>query len=142
MKFIGSMSASADVLALAAMEVDLNAIEEGTTVTVKWRGKPVFIRHRTDSEIEDAKTAPLSDMRDPEEDSARTQDPKWLVVLGVCTHLGCVPLSGAGDYGGWFCPCHGSHYDTSGRIRKGPAPLNLELPPYDFIEDDTKLLLG
>jgi ubiquinol-cytochrome c reductase iron-sulfur subunit len=140
-KFVGSMSASADVLALASAEFDLAAIEEGTTVTVKWRGKPVFIRHRTDSEIEEANAAPLSDMRDPEEDSARTQDPKWLIVLGVCTHLGCVPLSGAGDYGGWFCPCHGSHYDISARIRKGPAPLNMEIPPYKFLTED-KLLIG
>merc|ERR1719162_2961533 len=140
-KFVGSMSASADVLALASAEFDLNNIELGTTVTVKWCGKPVFIRHRTDDEIAEADAVSISDLRDPELDSDRTQDQKWLIVLGVCTHLGCVPLTGAGDYGGWFCPCHGSHYDISARIRKGPAPLNMEIPPYTFLTED-KLLIG
>jgi ubiquinol-cytochrome c reductase iron-sulfur subunit len=140
-KFVGSMSASADVLALASAEFDLSAIDVGSTVTVKWRGKPVFIRHRTQSEIDDANSVSLGELRDPETDADRTQDPNWLVVLGVCTHLGCVPLSNAGDFGGWFCPCHGSHYDISARIRKGPAPLNMEIPPYKFLTED-KLLIG
>lgn len=140
-KFVGSMSASADVLALATAEFDLSNIDEGATVTVKWRGKPIFIKHRTDKEIELSNAVNVSNLRDPETDAVRVQDPKWLVVLGVCTHLGCVPTSNAGEYGGWFCPCHGSHYDLSGRIRKGPAPLNLEIPPYKFLEDN-KILLG
>lgn len=140
-KFVGSMSASADVLALATAEFDLSTIDEGSTVTVKWRGKPIFIKHRTEKEIAISNDVNLSNLRDPETDASRVQDPKWLVVLGVCTHLGCVPTSNAGEYGGWFCPCHGSHYDLSGRIRKGPAPLNLEIPPYKFLEDN-KILLG
>ncbi len=134
------MSASADVLALASAEFDTAGIPEGTTLTVKWRGKPVFIRHRTDDEIAKEATVNLGELRDKQADSVRTQDPKWLIVLGICTHLGCVPISNAGEYGGWFCPCHGSHYDTSGRIRKGPAPLNLEIPPYKL--SDGKLVVG
>ncbi|RLN45770.1 hypothetical protein BBJ28_00010175 [Nothophytophthora sp. Chile5] len=140
-KFVGSMSASADVLALATAEFDLSNIDEGATVTVKWRGKPIFIKHRTEKEIQISNEVDVSNLRDPETDAVRVQQPKWLVVLGVCTHLGCVPTSNAGEYGGWFCPCHGSHYDLSGRIRKGPAPLNLEIPPYEFIEEN-KILLG
>ena len=134
-KFVSSMSASADVLAMASAEFDLSEIAAGKTVTVKWRGKPVFIRHRTPGEISTEAGVNMAHLRDQEADSARTIKPQWLVVLGICTHLGCVPISGAGDFNGWFCPCHGSHYDTSGRIRKGPAPLNLEVPPYKFIED-------
>lgn len=122
------MSASADVLAMAKVEVDLNTIPEGKNVIIKWRGKPVFIRHRTEAEIEEANTVSVQSLRDPEADADRVKRPEWLVMLGVCTHLGCVPIGEAGDYGGWFCPCHGSHYDISGRIRKGPAPLNLEIP--------------
>ena len=141
LKFILSMSASKDVLALASLEVDLGNIEPGSTVTVKWRGKPVFIRHRTEADIAKANDVVLSELRDPQPDSVRVTDPKWLVLVGVCTHLGCVPLPNAGDYGGWFCPCHGSHYDISGRIRKGPAPTNLEVPTYKFIEDG-KVLIG
>lgn len=141
MKFIASMSASADVLALANAEFDLSSIAPGSTITVKWRGKPIFIRHRTEEEIATEAAVPLNALRDPEADAARTQKPEWLVVLGICTHLGCVPISGAGDFNGWFCPCHGSHYDVSGRIRKGPAPLNLELPPYKFVEEN-KILVG
>ena len=110
-KFVASMSPSADVLALASAEFETSAIAEGTTLTVKWRGKPVFIRHRTDEEIAKEKVVPMSVLKDPQDDAARAVDPKWLIVLGVCTHLGCVPISGAGEYGGWFCPCHGSHYD-------------------------------
>lgn len=140
LKFVGSMSASADVLALATAEFDMSKIEEGSTVTVKWRGKPIFIKHRTESEIATANDVDLSNLRDPESDNERVQDPKWLILLGICTHLGCVPTSNAGEYGGWFCPCHGSHYDLSGRIRKGPAPLNMEIPPYKF--EGTKILLG
>jgi ubiquinol-cytochrome c reductase iron-sulfur subunit len=191
------MSASADVLAMAKVEVDLAAIPEGKNVScgingfgvgsvgwlqeqviVKWRGKPVFIRHRTAEEIDEANKVNVASLRDPENDADRVKKPEWLVMLGmcftvvqsselalqrgsaraetglesnkemvanlkigVCTHLGCVPIGEAGDYGGWFCPCHGSHYDISGRIRKGPAPLNLEVPAYDFPEDD-KLVIG
>ncbi|KAH6557795.1 hypothetical protein KP509_1Z093200 [Ceratopteris richardii] len=141
LKFILSMSASKDVLALASLEVDLSNISPGSTVTVKWRGKPVFIRHRTDDDIKLANSVEVDQLRDPQSDSERVVDPKWLVVIGVCTHLGCVPLPNAGDYGGWFCPCHGSHYDLSGRVRKGPAPYNLEVPSYRFL-DDQKVLIG
>jgi ubiquinol-cytochrome c reductase iron-sulfur subunit len=140
-KFVSSMSASADVLALASAEFDIGEIDLGKTITVKWRGKPVFIRHRTDKEIGDEADVSMAHLRDQEADLDRVHKPEWLIVLGICTHLGCVPISGAGDYNGWFCPCHGSHYDVSGRIRKGPAPLNLEVPPYKFIED-TKILIG
>merc|ERR1712100_635846 len=141
-KFIASMSASADVLALASTEVDIGAIDAGSSVTVKWRGKPVFVRHRTEEEISKASSVPTSSLRDPQEDGDRVKDPEWLVTIGVCTHLGCVPLAGAGDFGGYFCPCHGSHYDTSGRIRKGPAPLNLDIPPYEIDTEEEKLLIG
>lgn len=140
-KFVSSMSASADVLALASAEFDVGDVGVGKTITVKWRGKPVFIRRRTDAEVVAEAAVPLSELRDEESDEERTLQSEWLVVLGICTHLGCVPLSGAGDYNGWFCPCHGSHYDVSGRIRKGPAPLNLEVPPYQFT-GDTKILIG
>lgn len=105
-------------------------------------GKPVFIRHRTPKEIAEANAVDVSSLRDPQTDEERVQNPEWLVALGVCTHLGCVPISNAGEFGGWYCPCHGSHYDNSGRTRKGPAPLNLEIPPYSFIEDGSKLLIG
>lgn len=141
LKLVLSMSASKDVLALASLEVDLSSIEPGTTVTVKWRGKPVFIRRRTEDDIKLANSVDLGSLRDPQEDSVRVKNPEWLVVVGVCTHLGCIPLPNAGDYGGWFCPCHGSHYDVSGRIRKGPAPFNLEVPTYSFLEEN-KLLIG
>lgn len=141
LKFVLSMSASKDVLALASLEVDLSSIEPGSTVTVKWRGKPVFIRRRTEDDIQLANSVDLASLRDPQEDSARVKNPEWLIVVGVCTHLGCIPLPNAGDFGGWFCPCHGSHYDISGRIRKGPAPYNLEVPTYSFLEEN-KLLVG
>ncbi|KAE8223249.1 hypothetical protein CF319_g3697 [Tilletia indica] len=140
--FLSSMSASADVLALAKVEVDMANIPEGKNVIIKWRGKPVFIRHRTQDEIEEARKVDISKLRDPEKDEDRTQKPEWLVMLGVCTHLGCVPIGEAGDYGGWYCPCHGSHYDISGRARKGPAPLNLEVPEYSFNEAEGKLVVG
>lgn len=205
--FLVNMSASADVLAQAKVEISLNAIPEGKNVLssvlvmlvsverfvsliyfslfleqviIKWRGKPVFIRHRTASEIQEAEDTKWETLRDPEPDSERVKNPEWLVMvgmssfrfnlryifliaqkfptkpgksfvrsklsgnpnlLGVCTHLGCVPIGEAGDFGGWFCPCHGSHYDISGRIRKGPAPLNLAVPPYSFPTEDT-LLIG
>jgi ubiquinol-cytochrome c reductase iron-sulfur subunit len=141
LKFILSMTASKDVLALANLEVELGSIAKGQTVTVKWRGKPVFIRHRTDEDIKLAEEVDVGSLRDPETDEVRVKDKDWLIVVGVCTHLGCVPLPNAGDYHGWFCPCHGSHYDTSGRIRKGPAPYNLEVPSYSFMEDN-KVLIG
>ena len=129
------MSASADVLAMAKVEVDISQIPLGKNVVIKWRGKPVFVRHRTDDEIKEAEDEDWKNLRDPEPDSDRVKDPAWLVMLGVCTHLGCVPIGEAGDFGGWFCPCHGSHYDISGRVRKGPAPLNLEIPEYNFPEE-------
>jgi ubiquinol-cytochrome c reductase iron-sulfur subunit len=140
---VDSLNPSADVLALASIEVDISHIEPGQTMTVKWRGKPVFITHRTEEQIKEAANTHLKDLIDPEEDSARVKEgySKWLIMVGICTHLGCVPLSNKGDYEGWFCPCHGSHYDTSGRIRKGPAPLNLKIPPYEFISD-TKIRIG
>jgi ubiquinol-cytochrome c reductase iron-sulfur subunit len=138
---IDSMNPSADVLALAATEVDLSGVEEGMAITVTWRGKPVFVRHRTPEEIEEAEAVPLGELRDPQPDDARVIEPQWLIVVGVCTHLGCVPLGNRpgeprGDYGGWFCPCHGSHYDTSGRVRRGPAPINLVVPEYEFIDEN------
>lgn len=139
-KLVATMSASADVLALASAEFDIESIAEGTTMTVKWRGKPVFIRHRTADEIAKEEAVPMNALKDPQSDGDRVQNSEWMIVLGICTHLGCVPISGAGEYGGWFCPCHGSHYDTSGRIRKGPAPLNLEIPPYTL--DGGKLVVG
>jgi ubiquinol-cytochrome c reductase iron-sulfur subunit len=142
MKFVATMSASADVLAMASLEAELEKIPVGTTTTVKWRGKPVFIRHRTDKEIERESQVSLDTLRDPQSDASRVKDPKWLIALGVCTHLGCVPIPNAGEFQGFFCPCHGSHYDASGRIRKGPAPLNLEIVPYEFIEDGKKVIIG
>jgi ubiquinol-cytochrome c reductase iron-sulfur subunit len=138
---LATMSASADVLALANLEVDLSGVNEGECITVKWRGKPVFVKHRTQSQIDEV-AGDASSLRDPQTDLERVQDPKWLIVLGICTHLGCVPIANAGNFKGWFCPCHGSHYDGSGRIRQGPAPLNLEVPPYKFVNDGQKLILG
>ncbi|MCZ4281851.1 ubiquinol-cytochrome c reductase iron-sulfur subunit [Kiloniella laminariae] len=139
---IDSMNPSADVLALSSTEVDLSPIEEGQSVTITWRGKPVFIRRRTGAEINTAEETPLADLPDPQPDADRVEKPEWLILVGVCTHLGCVPLGqktgeSRGEFGGWFCPCHGSHYDTSGRIRKGPAPKNLEVPPYVFLTDSS-----
>ena len=140
--FLKSMSPAEDTLALGTTEVDVSSIEEGQSVTVKWRGKPVFIRKRTKDEIDEAKTVNIEDLKDPEEDINRVKKDEWLVLVGVCTHLGCVPLGqkltdSKGEYNGWYCPCHGSHYDTSGRIRKGPAPENLAVPPYSFLNDTT-----
>ncbi len=149
---INQMNPSADVKALASIRVDIAGVEPGTQLTVKWRGKPVFIRRRTEDEIALAKTQDAEDYPDkvarnanlapdaPAEDANRTLDEgeEWLVMIGVCTHLGCVPLGdGAGDYGGWFCPCHGSHYDVAGRIRKGPAPRNLDVPITELLDENT-----
>ncbi|UPY35276.1 ubiquinol-cytochrome c reductase iron-sulfur subunit [Sediminicoccus sp. KRV36] len=138
--FIGSLAPSRDVLAMASTEVDISPIAVGQSVTVMWRGKPVFVRHRTAEELTAARATPMSELKDPATDQSRVQRDPWLVVVGVCTHLGCVPLGqkstdAKGDYNGWFCPCHGSHYDTSARIRKGPAPANLLVPDYTFTSD-------
>ena len=152
---INQMNPSADTRALASILVDVSAVDVGTQLTVKWRGKPVFIRRRTPEEIEAGRAVPLTDLVDPlaenanrpgtdASDTNRTLDEagEWLVMMGVCTHLGCVPLGdGSGDFGGWFCPCHGSHYDTAGRIRKGPAPRNLPVPVAAFT-DETTIQLG
>jgi ubiquinol-cytochrome c reductase iron-sulfur subunit len=153
--FIDQMNPDASALALASTEVDISSLQPGQSLTVVWRGKPVFIRYRTDAEIQAAKTVPLSDLRDnvarnsnlgadaPATDANRAAAGReqWLIMVGVCTHLGCIPLGQQGDYGGWFCPCHGSQYDTAGRIRQGPAPENLAIPPLAFITD-TKLRIG
>ena len=140
--FIKSMNPAEDTLALGSTEVDISAIDVGQSITVKWRGKPVFIRKRTKEEIEEAKEVDFTDLIDPEQDIDRVKKEEWLVLIGVCTHLGCVPLGqkltdNKGEYNGWYCPCHGSHYDTSGRIRKGPAPNNLPVPPYSFLNETT-----
>ena len=134
---IDQMNPDASVKALASTEVDVSNVEKGQSITVLWRGKPVFIRRRTDEEIAEARDVNLEELKHPEKDEDRAKDPEWLVMLGVCTHLGCVPLGDKGEYGGWFCPCHGSHYDTSGRIRKGPAPTNMEVPKYEFVNGNT-----
>ena len=143
---IDQMNPAADTLALASIEVDISKIDIGQSITVKWRGKPVFIRHRTEDEINTAQSVELSQLKDPQLDVDRVSNPKYLVMIGVCTHLGCVPLGQKtgeikGEYDGWFCPCHGSHYDSSGRIRKGPAPVNLEIPPYTF-ETESLIKIG
>ena len=134
---IDQMNPDASVKALSSTEVDLSSVQPGQSITVLWRGKPVFIKRRTEEEIAKAKQVDLKELKHPEKDEDRAKDPEWLVMLGVCTHLGCVPLGDKGEYGGWFCPCHGSHYDTSGRIRKGPAPTNMEVPKYEFVNSNT-----
>ena len=134
---IDQMNPDASVKALASTEVDISSVERGQSITVLGGGKPVFIRRRTDEEIAKAKEVNLKELKHPEKDEDRAKNPEWLVMLGVCTHLGCVPLGDKGEYGGWFCPCHGSHYDTSGRIRKGPAPTNMEVPKYEFVNSNT-----
>ncbi|GHD98673.1 ubiquinol-cytochrome c reductase iron-sulfur subunit [Allgaiera indica] len=152
---VNQMNPSADVKALASIFVDISGVETGTQLTVKWRGKPVFIRHRDQKDIDLARSVKLSELVDPlaeneniardapatDENRTLDKEGKWLVMIGVCTHLGCVPLGNAGDFGGWFCPCHGSHYDSAGRIRKGPAPRNLEIPVVKF-EDEKTIKLG
>ncbi|MSO84598.1 MAG: ubiquinol-cytochrome c reductase iron-sulfur subunit [Rhodospirillales bacterium] len=139
---VDSMNPAADVLALSSTEVNIAPIQLGQAITVTWRGKPVFIRHRGPEEIKAARATDPTSLIDPEKDEVRAKKPEWLIMVGVCTHLGCIPLGQKtgepkGEFGGWFCPCHGSHYDTSGRIRKGPAPKNLEIPPYAFVNDTT-----
>ena len=134
---IDQMNPDASVKALATTEVDISNIDSGKTITVLWRGKPIFIRRRTQEEISKAQNVNLNELKDPQKDEDRVKKSEWLVMTGVCTHLGCVPLGDKGDFGGWFCPCHGSHYDTSGRIRKGPAPTNLEIPKYEFVDSNT-----
>ncbi len=138
---IDQMNPDATTLAMSSIEVDLAPIQEGQILTVKWRGGPVFLRHRTAKEIKEAEAVPMADLKDPATDQSRVQKPEWLIVVGVCTHLGCVPLGHEGQYDGWKCPCHGSIYDTSGRIRQGPAPLNLAVPEYMFLTD-TKVKIG
>ncbi|MGQ7792721.1 ubiquinol-cytochrome c reductase iron-sulfur subunit [Faunimonas sp. B44] len=153
--FIDQMNPDAASLALASVEVDISSIQPGQSITVMWRGKPVFIRNRTEAEMEEARSVPLGDLKDPlarnenvdasapatDENRAPAGYEQWLVMVGICTHLGCVPLGQQGDYGGWFCPCHGSHYDTAGRIRRGPAPENLLVPTLSFV-DDTTIRIG
>ena len=134
---IDQMNPDASVKVLSSTEVDVSEISPGQSITVLWRGKPVFIKRRTEEEISKARDVDLKELKDPEKDEDRAKNPEWLVMLGVCTHLGCVPLGDKGEYGGWFCPCHGSHYDTSGRIRKGPAPTNMEVPKYEFVNNNT-----
>ncbi|WP_299758124.1 ubiquinol-cytochrome c reductase iron-sulfur subunit [uncultured Boseongicola sp.] len=151
---VNQMNPSADVQALSSVRVDVAGLEPGSQMTVKWLGKPVFIRRRTEEEIAAARAVDVSDLPDPiarnnnlgevpatDENRALDESGEWLVQIGVCTHLGCVPLGDAGDFGGWFCPCHGSHYDTSGRIRRGPAPENLLVPTAEFA-DETTIVLG
>ncbi|KAJ6665965.1 hypothetical protein lerEdw1_000869 [Lerista edwardsae] len=135
-QFISSMSASADVLAMSKIEIKLSDIPEGKNMAFKWRGKPLFVRHRTQKEIDQEAQVTLTELRDPQHDLDRVKKPEWVILIGVCTHLGCVPIANAGDFGGYYCPCHGSHYDASGRIRKGPAPYNLEVPYYEFPSED------
>jgi ubiquinol-cytochrome c reductase iron-sulfur subunit len=134
---INQLNPDASVLALASIEFDVAPIAVGQSVTITWRGMPVFVRHRTEAEIAEARAVPLSDLKDPASDEERTKPghEQFLIMIANCTHLGCIPVGESGDYDGWFCPCHGSHYDTAGRIRRGPAPANLVLPPYEFISD-------
>lgn len=143
---IDSLNPSADVLSLSTVEIDLTSIEVGTRITVKWRGQPVFIDHRTPEQITKAVADDSAELLDPQTDESRVFNPEWLIVVGICTHLGCVPLGQAegdtrGDWGGWFCPCHGSQYDTSGRVRKGPANKNLVVPPYSLVPGE-KVIIG
>ncbi len=140
---INQMNPAADTVALSSIEFDLTKVSEGSQVVVRWQGKPVFVRYRTAEEIQEAEQTPLSALKDPQADADRVKagHDQYLVVVGSCTHLGCVPTFGTGDFGGWFCPCHGSHYDTSGRIRKGPAPKNLVVPDYEYLSD-TSIRIG
>ncbi len=146
--FLDSMNPAADILAQSTVDVDLSPIPAGQAITVVWRGKPIFVRHRTPKEIKEAEDTPLSELIDPETDQKRVKKghDDWLIVIGICTHLGCIPTGNLptqnrGKYGGWACPCHGSLYDTSGRVRRGPAPLNLYIPPYTFLSS-TQIRLG
>ena len=137
--FIDQMNTDESVKALATTEVDISQVEPGKSITVLWRGKPIFIKRRTPEEIQEAQSVNLEELPDPQKDEDRVKDGKneWLVMVGVCTHLGCVPLKDKGEFNGWFCPCHGSHYDISGRVRKGPAPKNMEIPKYKFVDNNT-----
>jgi len=153
--FIDQMNPDASALALATTEVDVSSMEPGQSIKVIWRGKPVFIRYRTEKEVAEALAVSLDELKDPDARNANLGDnadasdanravvgrPEWIIMVGVCTHLGCIPLGQQGEFGGWFCPCHGSHYDTAGRIRKGPAPENLAIPEYAFLDEST-LLIG
>ena len=138
---VSQMNPDSSVKAMSTVEVDISKVDKGKEITVMWRGKPVFIKRRTEDEITKARNISLEELPHPEKDKKRVIKDEWLVVVGICTHLGCVPINGKGEYGGWFCPCHGSHYDTSGRIRKGPAPTNLEVPKYKFVGED-KIIIG
>ena len=138
---IAQLRPDASTLAAATTEVDLALIAEGRIVTVTWQGKPVFVRHRTVGEIDAARATPMAALPDPASDASRAPRPEWLIVVGICTHLGCVPIGHEGRYEGWFCPCHGSVYDTAGRVRQGPAQTNLVVPPYIYTADD-KVLIG
>lgn len=140
---INQLNPDASTLALATIEFSLEGIEEGQSVTILWRGLPVFVRNRTANEIELARAVPLSELRDPETDEQRTKEghQNWLIMIANCTHLGCVPVGESGDFDGWFCPCHGSHFDSAGRVRRGPAPTNLVVPPYEFL-NDTLIQIG
>ena len=141
--FVDSLNPADDVKALSSIEVDLSGIKVGEEKKVMWRGKPVFVKRRTKQEIKEAREVDLSELKDPQKDSDRVKKGKeeWLVTIGICTHLGCVPIGGQGDFNGWFCPCHGSQYDSSARIRKGPAPTNLAIPPYKFVSAN-KIKIG
>jgi len=140
---INQMNPAADTLALASIEFDLSKVAEGQQVVIKWQGKPVFVRYRTPKEVQEARAVSMSDLKDPQrdEDRVKPDHQQYLIVIGNCTHLGCIPTFGSGDFGGWFCPCHGSHYDTSGRIRKGPAPINLVVPEYEYV-NPTRVKIG
>ena len=138
---VSQMNPDSSVKAMSTVEVDISKVDKGKEITVMWRGKPVFIKRRTEDEITKARNISIGELPHPETDKKRVIKDEWLVVVGICTHLGCVPINGKGEYGGWFCPCHGSHYDTSGRIRKGPAPTNLEVPKYKFVGND-KIIIG
>lgn len=140
---VAQMGKAADTLAAGSIEIDLSKIAEGQQLKMLWRGKPIFVRHRTAEEIAKAEAVEMADLKDPQTDAERLVagasgevDPKYLVMIGVCTHFGCVPVGEAGDFDGWYCPCHASHYDTSGRIRKGPAPANMVIPPYSFVSEN------
>jgi len=140
LRFVQYWSAAADVLAMSTTEVDLKKVPPGTSYVAKFRGAPVFVTHRTPADIEAARADDNAGLRDPETDAERCPNPEWFIAMAVCTHFGCVPIAGAGGWGGYFCPCHGSHYDKAGRIRKGPAPLNLPIPEYKFLDAETVLI--
>ena len=135
-----SFGPKADMKAASTLEFDISSFSPGQVKTIMWMGKPVFVHNRTPEQIEESKNTPMSELKDPETDEQRHKNPDFTIMIGICTHLGCIPISGGGDYSAYLCPCHGSHYDFSGRIRKGPAPLNLEIPPYYYMSDDLVLI--